>query len=322
MKVCFYPELTLGSDARPVVTLGNFDGVHLGHQRIMKLLAKRGAALHLPTVAVTFEPHPISVLRPEVAPKRILTPDQKREVLGKMGIDLLWVIEFTLEFSRTDPKEFIREVLFEGLHASELVLGTNFRFGHGRAGDLETLKSLGSSFGFDVRRVDPALSDGEMISSSRIRKALTEGMVTAAAVMLGRPYFLDGSVVHGDGRGKAMGFPTANVDVVGDVLLADGVYATSARLDGRVYRGMAHVGKRRWRLTSSNSPRRFTRGRCVYCFTNDCATRSLSMGQMLCENSSSKIETRPGRSSVARVVALCYKKRYRGRSDDGERAPG
>ncbi len=244
MKVCFYPELTLGSHARPVVTLGNFDGVHLGHQRIMELLAKRGSALRLPTVAVTFEPHPISVLRPEVAPKRILTPDQKREVLGKMGIDLLWVIEFTLEFSRKDPKEFIREVLFEGLHASELVLGTNFRFGHGRAGDLETLKSLGSSFDFDVRRVDPALSDGEMISSSRIRKALSEGKVTEAAVMLGRPYFLDGSVVHGDGRGKEMGFPTANVDVVGDVLLADGVYATSARLDGRVYRGMAHVGQR------------------------------------------------------------------------------
>lgn len=244
MKISFYPELDLDSQARPVVTLGNFDGVHLGHQRIMKLLVERGAALGLPTVAVTFEPHPISVLRPEVAPKRILTPDQKSELLGKMGIDLLLVIEFTREFARKDPKGFIREVLFEGLHASELVLGTNFRFGHGRTGDLETLRSLGGSFGFEVRRVEPALSDGKLISSSRIREALSQGQVTEAAVMLGRPYFVDGTVVPGDGRGKQMGFPTANIDVSGDLLLADGVYATSARLDGGIYGGMAHVGPR------------------------------------------------------------------------------
>lgn len=244
MKVCVYPELDSGFKARPVVTLGNFDGVHLGHQRIMALLAERGAALNAPTVAVTFEPHPISVLRPDIAPKRILTPEQKRELLGKLGIDLLVIIEFTLEFSRKDPREFVREVLFEGLHAAELVLGANFRFGHGRAGDLETLKTLGSDFGFQVRPVEPALIDGEMISSSRIRKALADGRVTEAAVMLGRPYFLDGTVVPGDGRGKEMGFPTANVEVVGDVLLADGVYATSARLEGRLYRGMAHVGQR------------------------------------------------------------------------------
>jgi riboflavin kinase/FMN adenylyltransferase len=244
MKVSVYPELDLGYEVRPVVTLGNFDGVHLGHQRIMALLVERGAALHAPAVAVTFEPHPISVLRPDVAPKRILTPEQKREVLGKLGIDLLVIIEFTLEFSRKDPKEFIREVLFERLHASELVLGTNFRFGHGRAGDLETLTSLGIDFGFEVRRAEPALSGGEMISSSRIRGALADGRVTEAAVMLGRPYFLDGTVVHGDGRGKRMGFPTANLEVVGDVLLADGVYATSVRLEGRLYRGMAHIGER------------------------------------------------------------------------------
>jgi len=244
MKVCFYPELNLDSPDRPVVTLGNFDGVHVGHQRIVKELVERGAALHAPTVAVTFEPHPISVLRPDVAPKRILTPEQKREILGGMGIDFLWVVEFTLEFSHKNPEEFIREMFFEKLHPSELVLGANFRFGHDRAGDLETLKSLGGRFGFEVRPVEPALSDGEWISSSRIRQALAGGKATQAAAMLGRPYFVDGTVVEGDGRGKEMGFPTANVDVVGDVLLADGVYATSARLDGRLYRGMAHIGQR------------------------------------------------------------------------------
>ena len=244
MKVSFYPEVDLDPARRPVVTLGNFDGVHLGHQYIMKRLVERAAALGVPAVAVTFEPHPISVLRPDVAPKRILTPDQKREVLGEMGIDLLAIIEFTLEFSRKEPEVFIREVLSEKLRAQELVLGTNFRFGRARAGDLETLRSLGGTFGFQVRRVDPALSEGEMISSSRIREALSEGRAGEAAAMLGRPYFVEGEVVRGDGRGRGMGFPTANVSVVGDVLVADGVYATSARLQNRTYRGMAHVGQR------------------------------------------------------------------------------
>jgi len=244
MKVSFYPEVDLDPARRPVVTLGNFDGVHLGHQYIMKRLVERAAALGVPAVAVTFEPHPISVLRPDVAPKRILTPDQKREVLGEMGIDLLVIIEFTLEFSRKEPEVFIREVLSEKLRAQELVLGTNFRFGRARAGDLETLRSLGGTFGFQVRRVDPALSEGEMISSSRIRKALSEGRAGEAAAMLGRPYFVEGEVVRGDGRGRGMGFPTANVSVGGDVLVADGVYATSARLQNRTYRGMAHVGQR------------------------------------------------------------------------------
>jgi riboflavin kinase/FMN adenylyltransferase len=158
MKVSFYPEVDLASDARPAVTLGNFDGVHLGHQRIMKLLVKRGQALGVPTVAVTFEPHPISVLRPDVAPKRILTPEQKRELLGKTGIDRLLIIEFTLELSHQEPEAFVREVLFEKLRVQELVLGLNFRFGRGRAGDLETLRSFGGTFDFEVRRVEPALN--------------------------------------------------------------------------------------------------------------------------------------------------------------------
>ncbi len=244
MNVSFYPEVDLASDARPAITLGNFDGVHLGHQRIMKLLVERGDKLSVPTVAVTFEPHPISVLRPDMAPKRILTPEQKRELLEETGIDLLLIIEFTLELSHQEPEAFVRDVLYEKLHASELVLGMNFRFGRGRAGSLETLRSSGGTFDFEVRRVEPALSGDEIISSSRIRRALADGAVTAASAMLGRPYFVDGKVVKGDGRGKGLGFPTANLALVGDLLVADGVYATSARLGGRVHRGMSHVGRR------------------------------------------------------------------------------
>ena len=242
MNVSFYPEVDLASDERPAVTLGNFDGVHLGHQRIMKLLVERGEKLSVPAVAVTFEPHPISVLRPDMAPKRILTPEQKRELLRETGIDLLVIIEFTLEFSRQEPEAFVREVLYEKLHPSELVLGVNFRFGRGRAGELQTLRSFGSKFDFEVRRVEPVLDGDEIISSSRIRRALAGGTVTAA--MLGRSYFLDGKVVKGDGRGKGLGFATANLALEGDLLVADGVYATSARLGGRVHQGMSHVGRR------------------------------------------------------------------------------
>ncbi len=244
MNVSFYPEVDLASNQRPAVTLGNFDGVHLGHQRIMKLLVERGEKLSAPTVAVTFEPHPINVLRPDMAPKHILTPEQKRELLGETGIDLLLIIEFTLEFSHQEPEAFVREVLYEKLHASELVLGVNFRFGRSRAGDLDTLRSFGSRFDFEVRRVEPALDDDEIISSSRIRRALAGGAVTVAAAMLGRPYFVDGNVVKGDGRGKGLGFPTANLALAGDPLVADGVYATSARLGGSVHQGMSHVGRR------------------------------------------------------------------------------
>ena len=244
MNISSYPEVDLASQARPVVTLGNFDGMHLGHQRIMALLVERGEKLSVPTVAVTFEPHPISVLRPEMSPKRILTVEQKRELLEETGIDLLLVIEFTVEFSHQEPEAFVREVLYEKLHASELVLGTNFRFGRGRAGDLDTLRSFGGKFEFEVRQVEPALDDDEIISSSRIRSALADGALSDAAAMLGRPYFVDGKVVKGDGRGKGLGFPTANLAVVGDLLMADGVYATSARLGGRVHQSMSHVGHR------------------------------------------------------------------------------
>lgn len=244
MKISFYPEVDLTSSVRPAVTLGNFDGVHLGHQSIMKLLMDRGRALGAPTVAVTFEPHPVSVLRANQTPKRILTLEQKQEVLSAMGVDLLLIVAFTLEFSHKEPDEFVREVLFEKLHVAELILGANFRFGRGRAGDLDTLRSSGGEYDFEVREVEPAMRDDEMISSSRIRRSLSEGKVTDAAAMLGRPYFVDGKVVKGAGRGKPMGFPTANLEVSGDVLVADGVYATTARLGNRIQPGMAHVGGR------------------------------------------------------------------------------
>jgi riboflavin kinase/FMN adenylyltransferase len=244
MRVSYYPEVDLPRGSRPAVTLGNFDGVHLGHQRAVALLESRARALGAPSVAVTFEPHPVSVLRPDNAPKRILTPKLKQELLASLGLDHLVVVHFTREFSQISAEEFVARVLVEKLRAAELVLGANFRFGHGRTGDLQSLRELGESFGFVVHQVDAAEYRGQMISSSRIRQSLKDGLVDEAAKMLGRPYFFEGEVVRGDGRGRTMGFPTANIRVDGDVLVGDGVYVTEAAIAGTTYQGMTHVGRR------------------------------------------------------------------------------
>ena len=244
MRVSYYPDVDLRGSARPAVTLGNFDGVHLGHQRAFALLEERARKLQAPSVAVTFEPHPVSVLRPEHAPKRILTPKLKQELIAAHSIDHLVVIHFTQEFSRIPAEEFVRLVLVEKLQVAELVLGANFRFGRGREGHLESLRKLGEKFGFVVHQVEAAEHKGEIISSSRIRRSLEEGAVDEAAAMLGRPYFCEGDVVRGDGRGKLMGFPTANLKVDGDLLMADGVYVTEATVAGATVPGMAHVGRR------------------------------------------------------------------------------
>jgi riboflavin kinase/FMN adenylyltransferase len=244
MRISYYPDVDLRAEARPPVTLGNFDGVHLGHQRAFALLKERARELGAPSVAVTFEPHPVSVLRPEHAPKRILTPELKQQAIAAQEIDHLVVIHFTREFSRFTAEEFVSQVLVSKLRVSELVLGANFRFGHGREGDLESLRRLGERFDFVVHQVEASKHEGEIISSSRIRRSLEEGAVDVAAAMLGRPYFFEGTVVRGDGRGKLMGFPTANLRVLGDVLVADGVYVTEARVAGAVVPGMTHVGRR------------------------------------------------------------------------------
>jgi riboflavin kinase/FMN adenylyltransferase len=243
MRVSYYPDVDLRGGF-PAVTLGNFDGVHLGHQRAFELLKSRAAAIGGRSVAVTFEPHPVSVLRPADAPKRILTPKLKREVIGSFGIDDLVVIHFTREFSQFSADAFVENVLVGKLQVKELILGGNFRFGRGRAGDVASLRELGERFGFVVHEVEASRYGDETISSSRIRTSLIEGHVDEAAAMLGRPYFFEGVVVRGDGRGRRMGFPTANVKVDGDVLVDDGVYVTDATVLNGTCHGMTHVGRR------------------------------------------------------------------------------
>ncbi|MEU9887383.1 bifunctional riboflavin kinase/FAD synthetase [Sphaerisporangium sp. NPDC051011] len=211
---------------RSVITIGVFDGVHRGHQRMVTRAVALAADLGLPSVVITFDPHPDEVVRPGAHPTRLTTPRHRGELLGALGVDAVCVLPFTLEFSRMTPDEFVQAVLVDRLHAAGVVVGENFRFGHKAAGDVDTLRELGEKYDFVAEGV-PLVTDGEAISSSSIRESLASGDVAAAAEALGRPHRVEGVVVRGHQRGRALlGFPTANVESPPFTAIpADGVYA-------------------------------------------------------------------------------------------------
>ncbi|GII78240.1 riboflavin biosynthesis protein [Sphaerisporangium rufum] len=214
-----------GDWGRSVVTIGVFDGVHRGHQRMVGRAVALAAELGLPAVVITFDPHPEEVVRPGAHPPRLTTAGHRAELLGALGVDAVCVLPFTLEFSRMTPDEFVQAVLVDRLHAAGVVVGENFRFGHKAAGSLDTLRELGEKYDFVAEGV-PLVSDGEAISSSLVRESLAAGDVEAAARALGRPHRVEGVVVRGHQRGRALGYPTANVEhPPSSAIPADGVYA-------------------------------------------------------------------------------------------------
>ena len=224
---------------RTVVTIGIFDGVHRGHQRIVYRALARAAELRLPAVAVTFDPLPESVLRPLDKPALLTTLPRRLELLGELGLDAAYVVDFTKEFSQRSPEEFVQSVLVEKLRAVDIAVGANFRFGRRAAGDVATLAELGRTAGFMVDPIQLAgpvsepdsEASSKVFSSSWIRERIAAGDVEGAADALGRPHRLEATVIHGDHRGRELGYPTANLDVVADLAVpADGVYA--GRLDG------------------------------------------------------------------------------------------
>jgi riboflavin kinase/FMN adenylyltransferase len=210
-----------------VVTVGMFDGVHRGHRALLDRVAAEAAARGLPAGAVTFDRHPLEVLRPEARPPLLTTLDRKVALLGDAGMDFVLVLPFTEELSQVTAEAFAGEVLMDGVGARAIVVGENFRFGHKAAGDPALLAELGRPRGVDVVAVPLHDHDGEPVSSTRVRAELARGDVRAAAASLGRAYAVEGVVVPGDGRGgRQLGIPTANLDVAGDLALpANGVYA-------------------------------------------------------------------------------------------------
>ena len=229
---------------RPVVVaLGNFDGVHLGHQVVVRRAVEEGHERDLRSVAATFDPHPRAVLWPGNEPKLLTTPEVRRELLLRCGVDEVRAIRFDLELSRKSPREFVREVLVGSLNAGVVVVGENFRFGYRASGDVSDLGRCMREAGGEAYAVPISHALGTDISSTLIRKLVAEGEMREAARLLGRPYLLRGEVVEGDKRGRAIGFPTANV-LPDERALAPGpgVYAGHARLGDERYRACTNVG--------------------------------------------------------------------------------
>jgi riboflavin kinase/FMN adenylyltransferase len=213
---------------RSVVTIGVFDGVHRGHRQIIGHTAARARDLGHASLVVTFDPHPAEVVRPGSHPAVLTEAARKAELIEALGVDVLCVIPFTLEFSRLSPETFVHDVLVENLHAGAVVVGENFRFGHRAAGDVALLRHLGHRFGFTVEGAPlvPGPAGDTVVSSTYIRSCVDAGDVVAAAAALGRPHRLEGIVVRGDGRGRELGFPTANLTHTRWAAVpADGVYA-------------------------------------------------------------------------------------------------
>jgi riboflavin kinase/FMN adenylyltransferase len=213
-----------------IATIGNFDGVHLGHRRILETVVARARVSGRPSVAITFEPHPRSVLRPDRAPRRLQTLHQKEEVIEAIGVENLLVIPFTRDFSLIEPEEFVRSILGARLAVSEIYLGSHFAFGRGKRGDITLLKRMSPECGFVASSVEEVFFEGEPVSSTRIRDAIGRGEVVRANAMLGREYEIDGLVARGDGLGARLGFPTINLEPENELPPGKGVYVTQIQI--------------------------------------------------------------------------------------------
>lgn len=227
-----------------VLTLGVFDGLHLGHQLIMRTVVERAAAVTAVPTVITFDPHPRAVLHPESSPPLLQTLDQKVEGFGVMGIQQTIVVPFTREFSQVAAEDFLRDVVHERLQAKEVYLGKGFAFGHNREGNIELLRKISCTLGFVADEVPVVSLRGRRVSSSRIRELLLQGKVNLARRMLGRPYGVEGRVVRGKERGHVLGFPTANLHPQNRVIPARGVYVTGTLIDGQWRRSVTNVGVR------------------------------------------------------------------------------
>jgi riboflavin kinase/FMN adenylyltransferase len=233
-----------GCPPRPVVALGNFDGVHIGHQAIIRTAMERAQQIGGAAFALTFDPLPAKVLAPDRAPRLILTPEDRFDLLQGSGLDGVIVLAFDRTLSRLTPAQFASEYLRRKIGALAVVVGHNVSFGHNRTGNAETMKALGVELGFDAIVVGPVQLEGLEVSSTSVREAILSGDLRLAARILGRPHFLSGPVVHGRERGRTIGFPTANIENRTECLPPDGVYATRLILPDGAYPSITNIGMR------------------------------------------------------------------------------
>lgn len=229
-----------------VATIGNFDGMHVGHQEIVRGVVERARELGRPSAVITFQPHPLSIVAPDRVPKQILTLPQKEELLREMGVDAMLVVPFSHEFSRWTADRFIAEFLVAALQVKEVRIGRDFCFGSGREGNLEKLKAAGEKHGFAVLGIDEIRVRGIRVSSSIVRDAIAKGRMNIVSLSLGRTYFIDGRVATGRKLGRKMGFPTVNVDAANELFPGGGVFVTTCRFESfsRSFESVTNIGVR------------------------------------------------------------------------------
>jgi riboflavin kinase/FMN adenylyltransferase len=227
----------------PVLAIGNFDGVHIGHQAIFRKLVERAKKKNGTSIVCTFEPHPLRVIAPERSPKLLTTFREKIRLINSLGVDMIVCVNFTRDFSHISAEDFVHEVLCKTFTVKDVFIGSNYRFGKGRKGSPELLQKLGKECGFKVTVVNEIKYDDATVSSTKIRTLIAKGRLEEASVFLGRHYCVIGIVIEGAKRGKnLLNIPTANIAVYNELLPKDGVYAVTVELDGKTYDGAANIG--------------------------------------------------------------------------------
>lgn len=227
-----------------VLTIGNYDGVHLGHQKILAQVIQKAKEIQGTSIVMTFDPHPVKVLAPERDIRLLTTSEEKTRLIEAAGIDVLLFINFNREFAGMLPDDFVQTVLVEKLRVREIIVGTNYTFGKQKKGTIDLLRRRGEKYGFEVKAVRQVMVHGNIVSSSAIRSLLLKGAVAEAANYLGRPYSIEGKVIKGKGRGQSLlHVPTANITSPVEIAPREGVYAVRIGLKGKMYDGVANIGK-------------------------------------------------------------------------------
>lgn len=245
MDIIHYPDDPCPARwKQTILAVGNFDGLHRGHAKIVECVLGRALKFSATAAVLTFDPHPPRVVRPDKAPALLMTIDQKLGCLADVGMDGTAIVRFTKEMSRWAPEAFVYAVLVEWLHVAEVWVGANFLFGHDRRGNFSLLRSLGARYGFRVEKIDPVRYKEFVVSSTRIRRLVSEGEVDEAGALLGHHYFINGEVVPGSHRGRTHGFPTANLKTENEILPLNGVYAATVTIDGIIHPAVTNVGRR------------------------------------------------------------------------------
>lgn len=242
MKVYYDLREFRESLPHPVVTMGNFDGIHRGHQEIFRILRREAEENGGTALVITFFPHPLKVLHPERAPRLITCLEDRIELIKCCGVGHILCLPFTEAFASWDPERFVRDILIRKLGTKKVLVGEDFRFGKNREGNIDFLQEKGEPYGYTVQKINPVQVDGMEVSSTRIRQCIQDGQIKQSATMLGRPYSISGKVVSGERRGKTLGFPTANLGTDAELLPPNGVYAVRVILEGDRRPGVASLG--------------------------------------------------------------------------------